>query len=251
MGVSATDFLSLPPTCTRCAIRSESLCSELSPIELSALSGISRRRVYEPGQVIVTEGDNDVFCNVVTGLLVEKKALSDGREQILSLLLPADFHGGPNSAVADASVHAVTRSTVCQFERAAFDDLLSGFPGLKQAVLEHSLTALTNAREWMLLLGQKTAEERVATFLLHTAERQGESGCSHIRTKRLADGVLVQIPITRSQIAAYLGLTIETVSRRLTALRDANLIEFDNSRLVRLLDVDQLRIAAGELSPKQ
>lgn len=244
--MSATELSSLPPTCARCAIRSESLCADLSHSELTALSGISRRRVYEPGQVVVLEGDKDVFCNVVTGLLVEKKSLSDGREQILALLQPADFHGSPSTDLADSSVHAAVRSTVCVFERGAFDDMISGYPMLKQAVLEHSLSALAEAREWMLLLGQKTAEERVVTFLLRTAERQADFGCTHMPRKPVIDGTVIRIPITRAQIAAYLGLTIETVSRRLTALRDANLIEFDNSRMVRLCEVETLRrIAAG------
>lgn len=235
----------LPSACQLCAVRSQSLCADLSPRELGALNAISRRRSFQPGQVVVMEGDPDVFGNVVNGLLAEKKTMADGREQIVSLLFPADFHGNPLNDRADTTVHAVSPTTVCVFERGAFERLADEFPSLKSALLDHSLAALADARDWMLLLGQMSAGERVATFLLRMADRQAEAaGCSH-HPNGLADGAVVEIPITRAQMAAYLGLTIETVSRRLTALRDSRLIDFESSRAVRLVSIDQLRAAAG------
>ncbi|MEM7693351.1 MAG: Crp/Fnr family transcriptional regulator [Pseudomonadota bacterium] len=226
-------------------IRSRSLCAALSPIELTALNGISRHRTVAAGQVIVTEGEPDVFGNVVTGLLAERKSLPDGREQIVSLLFPADFHGNAQNTHADTTVTAIVRSTVCQFDRTAFDNLMVGYPALRQAVTSHAFDALQDAREWMLLLGQKTATERVATFLIRMAQRQAATGCAHTASTPVGDGALVEIPITRAQMAAYLGLTIETVSRRLTALRDQKLLSFEEARLVRLDDVAALRRASG------
>lgn len=240
-------FSVVPTACNRCAIRSHSLCAALSPVELSALNAISRRRSYDAGQVIVTEGERDVFGNVVSGLLVEKKTLADGREQIVSLLFPGDFHGSIFDERADTSVHATTATMVCTFDRAGFETLIDGFPTLKQAMLQRTRAALADARSWMLLLGQKTAGERVSTFLLRLAQRQSELGCSHDAPGVVMDGMVLEIPITRAQIAAYLGLTIETVSRRLTALRDQRLIEISSSRALRLMDIAALRDAAGEI----
>ena len=233
-----------PSSCQICAIRNQGLCAELTPIELNALNAVSRRRMFDPGQMVVMEGEPDVFGNVVSGLLVEKKSMADGREQIVSLLFPADFHGNPMNARADTTIHAVVATEVCLFERQPFERLTGEIPRLQRALLDRSLAALQDAREWMLLLGQKTAGERVATFLLRIAERQAEAGCAHDRAA-LKDGDRVEIPITRAQIAAYLGLTIETVSRRLTALRDAHVVDLDGSRTARLLSIAQLRAAAG------
>ncbi|MEM0907843.1 MAG: helix-turn-helix domain-containing protein, partial [Pseudomonadota bacterium] len=111
----------------------------------------------------------------------------------------------------------------------------------------HAMDSLAQARDWMLLLGQKSAEERVATFLLRMAERQADTGCAKRAHESVANGTTIDVPITRAQIAAYLGLTIETVSRRLTALRDAKLIALQSSRSITLLDVPALQRTAGRL----
>lgn len=243
--MTVTDFPDLATACSRCAVRSKSLCASLDPDDLRALNAISRRRLFDPGQTIVSEGDRDLFGNVVSGLLVEKKSMADGREQIVALLFPGDFHGAGNDGiVAATTVQAVTKTMVCVFDRSAFDGLVREQPAIKQAVLDQAFSALTEAREWMLLLGQKNATERVATFLLRLARRQAEPACSHVEGG-LEDGARVDIPITRAQMAAYLGLTIETVSRRLTALRDKGLITSDETRVIRLNDVAALRRTSG------
>ena len=194
--------------------------------------------------MVVMEGEQDVFGNIISGLLVEKKSMADGREQIVSLLFPTDFHGNPLNGRADTTIHAVAPTELCLFERNTFERLTGEIPKLQRALLDRSMAALQDAREWMLLLGQKTASERVATFLLRIAQRQSEAGCGHA-SSMLRDGDTFEIPITRAQIAAYLGLTIETVSRRLTALRDAHVIDLEGSRHVRLLNLAQLRATAG------
>ncbi len=233
-----------PLSCQQCAIRHKGLCAELTPLELTALNAVSRRRTFGPGQMVVMEGEPDVFGNVLSGLLVEKKSLPDGREQIVSLLFPSDFHGNPRTAKADTTIHAIANTELCLFERQSFERLSTEIPTLQRALLDRSLASLQHARDWMLLLGQKSASERVATFLLRIAERQAELDCHH-HSNALSDGDVIEIPITRAQIAAYVGLTIETVSRRLTALRDAQIIDLEGSRTVRLINIMQLRAAAG------
>ncbi len=239
------DSPALPPVCGRCAVRSRSLCATLDPVELGALNRISRPRTFAAGQTIVSEGEKDVFGNVTSGILCEKKTLPDGREQIVSLLFPADFHGNLNAAAADTTVQAITPATVCTFDRVSFGTLSVDHPGVGQAVSQYAFRALRDARDWMLLLGQKTASERVATFLLRLAQRQADVGCGHHEGPPLTDGARVDIPITRAQIAAYLGVTIETVSRRLTSLREAGTISFDETRIIRIERLDDLVAATG------
>ncbi|WP_170134947.1 Crp/Fnr family transcriptional regulator [Acuticoccus kandeliae] len=243
---SAFNLAPLPSACSRCAIRSQSLCGALTDVALSALNGISRHRHFAPGQIVVTEGEPAIFANVVSGILVEKKGLADGREQIVAMLFPADFIGDAQRDSSDTTVQAVTAVTMCAFDRQGFEHLLVHHPVLAHCVLDHAMARLENAREWMLLLGQKSAEERVATFLLRLALRQADAGCRHVAPDMLEPGLELEIPISRAQMAAYLGLTIETVSRRMTALRDAGLVAFRDARSIRLVNLEALRKAAGD-----
>ena len=234
-----------PQACIHCAVRSRSLCGVLAQNELSTLNRISRRRGYDAGQTIILEGERALLGNVVSGTVVEKKSLSDGREQIVSLLFPADFVGAVQDGDADASALAVSDVTLCTFDRAGFENALDALPALKQALLDHAAHELADARQWMLLLGQMKATERVAMFLLRLASRKVMAGCNHYAFGVAQNGLEFEIPISRAQIAAYLGLTIETVSRKFGALREAGAIELHGSRTVRIVNAEILRAAAA------
>ena len=243
--ISGPSAEQLPPGCARCGVRSKSLCSALSREELWALTTISRNRHYEAGQMIVEEGEGVMLATITSGIVVEKKGLADGREQIVSLLFPADFLGNAIKCEAGATAQAVSPVTLCTFDQDGFDHAMDIFPALKRAVFDYALAELERAREWMLLLGQMGARERVATFLLRRATREAEAGCSRYSVEQAENGMEFEIPITRAQMASYLGLTIETVSRKLTSLRDAGAIEMTGPRRVRIVDVERLMAAAG------
>lgn len=233
--------IQLPSECARCAVRSRALCSVLSDAELAILSDLSRRRTFKAGQIVVMEGDQPIVANIASGVLAEKKAMPDGREQIVSILFPADFIGGDLSVPADTTVEAITDTRLCIHTIASFEALMREKPALRDAYLAHAQNELRNAREWMLLLGKKGAEERVATFLLRLATRQTQAGCSHFPLDEAVDGMAFDIALTRAQMAAFLGLTIETVSRRIRALQSAGLIELVGPRGVRLVDAGRLK----------
>lgn len=241
----AIDVHAMPPRCAHCAVRSRALCSALSPEELTMLSGSSRQRHFEEGRTIVSEGETGIIANVVSGILVEKKTLPDGREQIVSLLFPSDFIATDIDELADTTVQAASDVELCAHDTASFFRLMESQPGLTKAYLAHARHELRNARDWLLLLGQKTAEERVATFLLRLATRQTQAGCSHYAFEDARDGMKVDIPITRAQIASYLGLTFETVSRRMRAMESAGIIALPNARAATLRDVRRLRELAS------
>ena len=238
----STDGIMIPQACTRCAVRSRALCSALSPSELTALNNASRFRTFTEGQTIVTEGDPSIIANIASGICIEKKAMADGREQIVSVLFPADFISGELDGVSDTTVQAVSDVKLCYHDRAGFQRLLGEHAGLQRAYLAHARHELANAREWMLLLGQKTAEERVATFLLRLATRYTDAGCRHYPLETAVDGMVFEIPITRAQIASYTGLTIETVSRKFRTLSDQGAIALDGTRAVRITNVARLRL---------
>lgn len=235
----------LPGRCQRCSVRSRALCGVLTNGELTALNAASRQRTFDEGQTIVIEGEPAIVGNVISGVCVEKKTLPDGREQIVSLLFPADFIGGDLDGPSDTTVQAVSPVRLCLHDRASFARIVDEHPLLQRGYLEHARSELKNAREWMLLLGQKNAEERLATFLLRLATRHTEAGCSHYTPDDARDGMTVEIPISRAQIAAYLGLTLETVSRKIGALRDHGAITLEGTRSVTLSNVAKLQALAG------
>jgi len=104
-----------------------------------------------------------------------------------------------------------------------------------------TLDELDAARDWMLLLGRKTARERIASFMAILVRR-----AAALERRAPGDGFVFTLPLTREAIADYLGLTIETVSRQITALKKAGVIEFDGSRTCRVPDYMALLDAAGD-----
>lgn len=226
----------LPAGCSACAVRNQSLCGALTGGELLALNAISRKRTIPAGQTVLIEGDQAAYANVVDGVLLVKKMLEDGREQIITLLFPSDFMGRVFRERARASVEAATDTTLCVFDRRGFEAAVAAHPALERKLLSYTLHELDLAREWMLLLGQKSATERLATFLVLIAERMAR-----------ADGerIVFDLPITRAHTAAFLGVTIETVSRKLTQLRKAGIIALEGTRRVEVRDRDRLRDLAG------
>lgn len=219
---SCTDNAMASPAgtvCHECLVRDTSLCSSLDDQELRALSAIGRRRTVPPGQVITWAGDVvTTFANVVSGALKVTASTPDGREQIVGLLFPGDFVGQMFTDEASLTVTALTETKMCSFPRAAFERKLGSQPRMERMLLERTMASLDEARERMLSLGRRNAQERVAGFIGQLAER---AGMPHD-----AGGIAVSIPMSRGEMADLLGLTIETVSRQLTRLKAAGLITF-------------------------
>lgn len=209
----------VPQRCLDCLVRDTSLCASMSDCELATLSTFGRRREVGAGQVITWAGDQNSGCaNVVSGALKVSASTADGREQIVGLLFPGDFVGQLFVTEASLTVTALTDTDLCTFPRASFEKALHTYPRMERLLLERTMASLDEARERMLALGRKDARERVAGFLLELAERTGLlDPTGHVR---------VQIPISRGEMAGFLGLTIETVSRHLTRLKTAGIIEF-------------------------
>lgn len=188
------------------------------------------------------EGDESALvANVIDGVLKLSTSTADGREQIVGVVYPSDFIGRPFSDTTQHSVTALSDAQVCLFSRAAFEGFASQHPQLEHKLLERTLGELDRARGWMLLLGRKNAGERVATFLLEMAHRLADATCSG------GEGALGQfeLPLARQQIADLLGLTIETVSRQLTRLRQAGIIDLPGRRSVLILDPARMAAEAG------
>ena len=210
--------------CSECAVRSGALCCALSPEQLAALNRISYRRRYAAGRVICDIDTQDWFGNVISGVVKLTKTLPDGRQQIVELLFPSDFLGRPFRAVGAYAAEAATAVELCCFGRQHFEGLMHEWPNLKQLFLERTLDEVDAAREWMLLLGRKSAQEKVAALLLLILRRMRAPAGEAAAPSRPAR---FDLPLSRTEMADFLGLRIETVSRQLAHLREAGVIETD------------------------
>jgi CRP/FNR family transcriptional regulator len=201
---------------------------------LMAVSSLQRKA---PGETLFAEGDEaDSIYEVVRGLLRLYKLLPDGRRQITGFLSAGHLLGLAPEGVCVYTAEAITEVTLCRYKRAAFDRLIDDVPGFARRLLAVASHELCAAQNQMLLLGRKAATEKVASFLLLMADQQGSN-----------DEGAVDVPMTRSDVADYLGLTVETVSRTLTKLRQDELIALPTPARIEILDRNRLEeLAAGE-----
>lgn len=224
--------------CAHCAIRHQAVCGALSDDEIAALSAVARKRLLKPGEVILrAEEAPPFFANIVSGAVKLSKTLADGRQQIVGLQFPPDFLGRAHRNRSPLFAEAASDVELCVFPKAEFERLLTDQPQLETRLFQNTLNELDAAREWMLLLGRKTALEKVASFLALIARRNRPTACAHMD----ADPILtIWLPLTRAEIADYLGLTIETVSRQLGNLRADDILEAGSNRSITILDPAQL-----------
>lgn len=227
--------------CADCAVRDQALCGSLDDQELVALNSIGQRRRVPRGATVMWAGDESVICaNLLSGVLKLVASTADGREQIVGLLYASDFVGTPFADHADFTITALTDAELCVFPRQAFERVLEDHARMEHVLLQRTLRALNEARGRMLTLARKSAEEKIAGFLLDMASRAGSSGC-----RATPDGPLTfDLPLTRGQIADVLGLTIETVSRQMTKLKSAGVISLPGGRGITIADQGALELRA-------
>lgn len=220
--------------CQKCGIRRQAVCGALSDDEIVALSSVARQRFYKAGDVILNaEEEANSFANIVTGVVKLSKVLSDGRQQIVGLQFSPDFLGRAYRTRSPYFAEAATDVELCVFPKRGFEMLLAERPELETRLFQNTLDELDAARDWMLLLGRKTAAEKVASFLALIARRNTAPDCVHITD---AGTMTFALPLTRAEIADYLGMTIETVSRQLGKLRADDILEVGANRSITVLD---------------
>jgi len=215
-----------PETCAHCEARGRSFCGALTDEELQHVIAIVTE-IEVPGHApIFHEGDPAEYVfNVTRGAVKLYKLLGDGRRQITGFLFPGDFLGLSVNSEYVYTAEAVTDARLCRFPRRRLDAVRERLPKVDRRLLALAADELAAAQDQMMLLGRKTAEEKIVSFLLNLARGQERRG-------QATDPVL--LPMSRSDIGDYLGLTIETVSRTISALRKAGAIALDGTDIVHL-----------------
>jgi CRP/FNR family transcriptional regulator len=232
-----------PEGCRSCVIRQSGICSALTGEEVTRLSRIAHHRQYQPGQTVLSCGDKpDLLAAVTSGVVKVSKLLLDGRQQIVSLLFPPDFLGRVFSRQTPYFADAATHVELCCFRRAEFERMLKDHPEMSRHMLEHSLDKLDTAHDWMVLLGRKTAEERVASLLYLLVTR---SKLPMARDHGASRDAGFELHLKREEMADFLGLTYETVIRQLKALYKKNIICLNGRREFSVPDLAALAQAAG------
>ena len=232
----------LSKECGDCPIRHRAVCSRCEPDELTELEAIKYYRTYDPGQHVIWAGDRmDFVASVVSGVATLTQTMEDGRTQMVGLLLPSDFVGRPGREMAAYDVKAITPVTMCCFRRKPFEEMMERTPHIGARLLQMTLDELDAAREWMLLLGRKSAREKIASLLVILARRSNT-----LNLKPLSGSVVFDLPLTREAMADYLGLTLETVSRQISALKSDGIIQLEGNRHITVPDFDLLVEETGD-----
>ena len=228
--------------CLVCDIRNRSLCNSMDEEGLAALAHSSRQLLLPPGTTIVEEGEPALaFFNVTRGTVKLFKSLPDGRRQITGFADAGQFLGLSTAQTYSFGAETVDNVRLCRFLRPQLETLLSDYPTFERRLLAAVTDKLAEAQEQMLLLGRKTAREKVATFLLDRMKAFHQTANRRQEAENLAS-----VPMTRVDIADYLGLTIETVSRQLTQLRSANIIQIVNKHHIIVPNLARLAARAGD-----
>lgn len=219
--------------CADCPVRSRAACAALTADERSDFARLGRTRKLRRGeQLFAAGGDANACATLVTGALKVSATDAEGVESILALVHPAGFVGEMFAPFPTYEVTALTDSEVCLLSRRDVEQAVTRYPALGVALLRRSQEDLHEARELLDLSRRKGAGPRVAGLILAFARAASDSPC-HPASE-------FELPLTRGEMAAMLGLTIETVSRQLGEFEASGAIRRKGARGIELVAPAQL-----------
>ncbi len=228
--------------CGPCPVRVFGVCSAVSRPDLNRLAGLATIVNVARRQTFIHEGAPAEHFYILTfGGAKLYKLLPDGRCQIIGFEFSGSLLGLAATEDYTFSAEAITPLRICRISRKGLRDLLRDCREMEQRLLRFAVSDLIRAQEQILLLGRKTAVERIASFLLFQTTRPQPRA---VRPPR------IYLPMSRSDIASYLGMNIETVSRTLAKLRNRGVIAVPNLHEVDILDRSKLKaLSRGASDP--
>lgn len=228
----------VPTVCASCEARHRGMCGVLTPDELTVLSRSTHRARHDAGDELVGDSTEITsYANVMRGVVKLSKVLEDGRQQLVGLQFAPDFLGRLYGSESPVTAEAASDVELCVVPKRALEAMVADKPALEHRLMQQTLRELDQARDWMVTLGRKTAQEKVASFLYLIA--------THADPMANRNSARFELPLTRADIADFLGLTIETVSRQITKLRQSGAVGITNNRTVDVPDLERLRVLAG------
>ena len=218
--------------CSICKIRSYSFCRCLEEDELEDFENISIERNFTNKETIFLqeEKSNNIY-NITEGNVKIYQMLSDGRIQIIGFLYPGDFFGSYKTGKYNYSAEAIGDVRLCVFKQEVLDAYLEKNMNLAKELLHMTSHELTLAQDRIGVLGKMNANERVAKFIINISEQRARIGWQDNP---------VSLPMIRQDIADYLGLTLETVSREISRFKASNLIKIMSTKQIFIVDKEKL-----------
>jgi CRP/FNR family transcriptional regulator len=218
--------------CAICKIRSYSFCRCLHDEQLKVFSGITAEKEFKDKQSIFLQQEHSKHLyNITKGNIKIYKLLNDGRIQIIGFLYPGDFFGSYKKGRFNYSAEAIGDVRLCVFKQEVLDIYLEKNMNLAKELLHMTSHELTLAQDRIGVLGKMNANERVAKFILNISDQRARIGWQDNP---------ISLPMTRQDIADYLGLTLETVSREITRFKTSNLIKVMSSKQIYIVDKEKL-----------
>jgi CRP/FNR family transcriptional regulator len=197
--------------CETCGSRVTGLCRPLSEAALDEVMGEAEQIALGPRATLFQEGEKAAHVfTLVQGTAKLTRLLPDGREQVLGFRFAGDIIGYTTGETYPFAVQLLTGAKLCRIERPKLEELMRRLPALERRLLDLCIQELAATQDQLVSVGRRPAEARLAAFLLQL----GEAG-----KRRLQVGTQLDMPMTRADIADFLGLTLETVSRSFTAFR--------------------------------
>ncbi len=202
--------------CLNCNVRLIAFCGILEDEDILQLESISKDKVIPKGEDVFSQGDFvDTFYNIKSGSVKVYKLSTDGRKQIVGFLYPGDFLGMSSDQNYNYSAEALEETKLCKFNKIILENFFVKFPVVESKILKIVNHELSAAQDQIFLLGKYSAKERLLQFFLNISSQREKLGWG---------GNPVRLSMPRADIANYLGLTIETVSRTISELKHEQLI---------------------------
>ena len=218
--------------CSLCKIRSYSFCRCLNDDQLEIFSKVSFEKKFTDKENIFLQNDPSTHLyNITEGNVKIYQLLDDGRIQIIGFLYPGDFFGTYKNNKYNYSAEAIGNLRVCVFDQRVLDKYMDQNPILAKELLNQTSYELTLAQDRMTVMGRLNAIEKIAIFLINISNQRKRIGWQSNP---------ISLSMTRQDIADYLGLTIETVSREISKLKASNIIKIISSKQLFINDFEKL-----------
>ena len=219
-----------------CQTRSDSVRSVLDNKARAELSRLCFRKIIPAHRPIFNDGEIvKSYYQINSGIVKLVKTMADGRVRIVGLLYPSFFVGQSLNRRHSYAAESATEVDLWVYPKGPFERFLKTHPELERQILYAKMCELDLFREGMLLLGRRCSYERVAGLLFMMAGQARKIG---VLPK---NDVHFELPLTRTEMADYLGLTLETVCRKLSRLKKKHVITLPSSRDIVVPDLEFLR----------
>ena len=229
--------------CQVCPVPGSSFCAYAKEQDLDGLAQLAHRVRFKQGQSVMIQGDESEKIGVLrSGVIKTVFMTEDGDTQILGLLFPGDFIGRAFENEYRFSYEAATDIDICLFQRASFEGLLMGSPALEHGYLLSTLRQMDKMNSWTCLLRGRTARERVAAYFTFCALHDGETDATLDLSGKHP---VLELRLSRTDLASLLDMTPETFCRCLHGLADKGALHIRAPHRIELTDSARLRELAG------